>query len=241
MKQMEIKVVFDKETINERLHIGWGLSVLIDNKILFDTGEKGEWLLQNMGAMGINPDDIESVIISHDHWDHTGGLESLLRAKKKKTIVYICSGFSEKLKELITSCSGEPVEVKKFQEIGKNIYTTGEIPGTYKGASMPEQAVVLKTENGLSVITGCAHPGILEILGEVRKHFKKEQLFFVMGGFHLLEKDTGEIAFIVDRFKTMKVEKVGPCHCSGPGAEKIFAKEYGENFVMVKAGKIVSI
>jgi len=241
MKQMEIKVVFDKKAVNKGLHTGWGLSLLVDNKILFDTGENGDWLLKNMGAMGINLDDIEGIVISHNHWDHTGGLEALLKAKRKKTPVYICPGFSGELKELIATCGGEPVEVKKWQEICKNIYTTGELAGTYKGTPMPEESLVLKTKDGLSVITGCAHPGILEILNVVRNHFKREQFSLVMGGFHLLEEDTRMIDLIVKEFKMMGIKKVAPTHCSGPEAEERFAKEYGEEFITVKVGGVIRL
>ncbi len=238
---MEIKIVFDKHAAGETLHTGWGLSILVANRILFDTGENGEWLLRNMNFMGINTADVESVVISHDHWDHTGGLQALLKAKKEKTPVYICQGFSGELKETIISCGGYPVEVKKWQQINKNVYTTGEIKGKYKHSPVPEQAVVLKTKNGLTVITGCAHPGILEIVALVKKHFPKEQLFLVMGGFHLLEKEARVIEYIVNNFKALKVEKAGPCHCSGPEAEKIFAREYGEKFISVKAGESIIV
>ena len=238
---MEIKIVFDKKAIKRGLHTGWGLSLLVDNKILFDTGENGDWLLDNMKKMDINPDGIEGVVISHDHWDHTGGLEALLKAKRKETSVYICPGFSAELKELIISCGGNPVETKKWQEIQKNIYTTGEIAGTYKGTPMPEQSLVLKTEKGVSVITGCAHPGILEIIHYVKKNFRAEEIYLVMGGFHLLEEDKRVIDFIAREFKIMGIKYAGPCHCSGPKAEERFAKEYGEKFITVKAGETIRI
>lgn len=238
---MEIKIVFDKKAVNKRLRTGWGLSLLVDNKILLDTGEYGEWLLKNMKSMGINPDDIESIVISHNHGDHTGGLEALLKAKRKETPVYICPGFSAEFKELIISCGGSPVEVKKWQEIQKNIYTTGEIPGTYKDNFMPEQSLVLKTENGLSVITGCAHPEILRIIYSVKENFKVDKIYFVMGGFHLLEEDTRTIDFIVKEFKIMGIEKVAPTHCSGEKAESIFAKGYGNNFIEIKVGQTIRI
>ncbi len=233
---MEIKIVFDKEAVSKNFHIGWGLSILINKKILFDTGEKGDWLIKNMKFMGINIDDIEGIVISHDHWDHTGGLKAILKAKKNKTPVYICKGFSEELKKMIKDCGGEIFEVKNWDEIGKNIYTTGEIKGKYEGSSMPEQSVVLKTENGLSILTGCAHPGIIEIINFVRNKFKEEKIFLVIGGFHLIEKDRRIIDFIVKEFKKMNVEKVGPCHCSGPEAEKMFEEEYKDKFISVKAG-----
>ncbi len=239
---MDVRVVFDKASINKQIQNGWGFSVLADNKILFDTGEKGGWLLNNIEQMDIDiKKDIEYIVISHDHWDHTGGLQAVLKKRKKGTPVYICPGFSEETKEQIISCGGKPVETEKFKAISKNIYVTGEIAGIYKGKLMPEQALVLKTDNGISVITGCAHPGILKILEVVKKHFKTARLFLVLGGFHLLEEDTRVIEFIVKEFRNMGVETVAPTHCSGPKAEEIFSKEYGERFVAVKTGKTIKL
>ncbi len=239
---MEIRAIFDKVAVNKKIQIGWGLSVLVDNKVLFDTGEKGEWLLNNIRQMDIDiNNDMESIVISHDHWDHTGGLQTLLEKREKGMPVYICPGFSGETKKKIVSHGGKPVETKKFREIAKNIYVTGEISGIYRGSPRPEQALVLKTENGVSVITGCAHPGILTILEVVKKHFKTEKLFLVMGGFHLFEEDIRNIELIVTEFKNIGVEKVAPTHCSGPKAEEIFAREYGERFLEVKAGKTIKL
>ena len=219
---MEIKVIFDKAAVDKKIHIGWGFSVLADNKVLFDTGEKGEWLLSNLKQMDIDTsNDMESIVISHDHWDHTGGLQALLKKRKKNTPVYICPGFSEETKEKIVNHGGKPVATKKFKEIAENIYITGAISGIYKESPMPEQALVLKTENGISVITGCAHPGILKMLEVAKKHFKTNRLFLVMGGFHLLEEDARTIEFIVKEFKKMGVDTAAPTHCSGPKAEEI--------------------
>ena len=79
---MKIQVLFDKDSEDKKLHIGWGVSFLIDDKILFDTGEKGEWLLENMRFLKVSIDKIEAIVISHDHWDHWGGLWDLLKIKK---------------------------------------------------------------------------------------------------------------------------------------------------------------
>ncbi|MFA5101478.1 MAG: MBL fold metallo-hydrolase, partial [Candidatus Omnitrophota bacterium] len=78
---MNIKVLYDKNTTNKKLHTGWGVSFLIDDTILFDTGEKGESLLENMRSLGVDINKIEAVVLSHDHWDHTGGLWDLLKMK----------------------------------------------------------------------------------------------------------------------------------------------------------------
>lgn len=234
---MEIRVIFDKLAVDRGIQNGWGFSALADNRVLFDTGEKGPWLLNNISKMGIDINrDIERIVISHDHWDHTGGLEALLKTRAKGTPVYICPGFSDETKEKIISHGGRVVETKEFLEITADIYVTGAIAGIYKGSPMPEQALVLKTANGISVITGCAHPSILKILERVKEYLKTDRLFLVMGGFHLLEEDGRVIELIVKKFKEIGVQTVAPTHCTGTKAEEIFAKEYGADFVAVKAG-----
>jgi len=79
---MEVKTLFNNETINKDLRRGWGLSFLIDQKILFDTGENGFWLLENMRNLNVDIERIKTVVISHDHWDHTGGLWEVLKNRK---------------------------------------------------------------------------------------------------------------------------------------------------------------
>jgi len=241
MTIMEIKIIFDKAALNKKIHTGWGFSVLVDNKILFDTGEKGEWLIENLGYMNVAPGAIEGIVISHDHWDHTGGLCALLRNVEKGMSVHICPHFSADIKKKIRDCGGKPVETGRFQEIAENIHVTGEILGDYKGSPMPEQALVLHTEKGISVITGCAHPGILRMLDLIKNAFPKNRFYLVAGGFHLLDEDRRILAFILQEFKNMGVEMVAPSHCSGPKAEAFFAKEYRAGFVALKAGQTLNM
>ena len=237
---MKIKVIFDKDTLNKNLRSGWGVSFLNDDKILFDTGEKGKWLLENMRILGVDINKIEAVVISHDHWDHWGGLWDLL-AQKVGLKVYACPRFSKEFKEKVEKSKGELIETERFKEITTGIYTTGEISGAYHGKFMAEQVMVLKTDNGLSVITGCAHPGILKILEKVKAKFSNEPIYFVLGGFHLMESDRHAIEIIAENFKKMGIIKVGPTHCSGPQAEEIFKKIYQDNFVEIKTGEVLEV
>lgn len=237
---MQIKVIFDKSALKKNLCTGWGVSFLIDDKILFDTGEKGDWLLKNMRILRVDISKIEAVVISHDHWDHWGGLWSLL-AQRVGLKVYVCPGFSKEFKDKVERYKGELLEAEKFEEIAPSIYTTAEIPGAYRGNHMAEQAMVLKTNNGLTVITGCAHPGILKILEKVKAKFSGELVYFVLGGFHLLEQDSRAVEIIVESFKRMGIIKVGPTHCSGEQAQEIFKKIYQDNFVEIKIGETLTV
>jgi len=237
---MRIKVIFNKGALDADLHTGWGVSFLIDGKILFDTGEKGEWLLKNIRASGIALKEIEAVVISHDHWDHTGGLWDLLKERKGLT-VYSCRNVSKEFKDKVKETQAELIEAEKVTEIAQNIFVTGEIPGAYHGKYMPEQALALKTKNGLTVVTGCAHPGILKMVEKVRTKFPAEPIYFVLGGLHLMESDERAIEIVAENFKEMGITKAGPTHCSGEAAEHIFKKYYGGNFVPVKAGQDIEV
>lgn len=237
---MKIKVLFDKLAINNNLFTGWGVSFLINDEVLFDTGEKGEWLVKNMKNLRVDLKRIKAVVISHDHWDHTGGLQAIL-SLNPRIEVYSCPNFSKEFKEKIKISRGELKESSKFLEISRDIFVTGEIPGAYRGKYMPEQAVVLKTKNGVTIITGCAHPGILKIIEKAKAKFLDDDIYAVFGGFHLKESDKRAVEIAVERFREFGVINAGPTHCSGEIAEELFKKEYGNNFMEISVGKKLEV
>jgi 7,8-dihydropterin-6-yl-methyl-4-(beta-D-ribofuranosyl)aminobenzene 5'-phosphate synthase len=237
---MHIKVIFDKVAERASLHIGWGVSFLVDGKVLFDTGEKGGWLLENMRQLGIAPEAIEAVVISHDHWDHWGGLWDLLKERKGMK-VYACPGFSEAFKEKVKIYQGVLVEADAPRAIAHGIFTTGEIAGTYNGNYIAEQALVTVTERGISMLTGCAHPGVVKMAKEVRRMFPREVFYAVLGGFHLMKHDTRTATVVADDIKKLHIKKAGPTHCSGEKAEEVFKNAYGDDCIRVAAGKTFEV
>ena len=237
---MKIKILFDKDAEEEKLYTGWGVSFLVDDRVLFDTGEDGRWLMENIRRSQVDINKIEAVVISHDHWDHTGGLWEVLK-KRQGLAVYGCPNFSAGFKDKVKKFKGEFKESKGITEISKDIFITGEIAGEYKGGYMPEQAIIARTKKGLAVATGCAHPGIIKIVGKIRNEFTNDQIYLVFGGFHLMDKDARTIEVIADSFKNMAVKKVGPTHCSGKVAEEIFKKRYGDDFILVRTGQSLHI
>jgi len=236
---MQIKVLFDSQALRKEFLTGWGVSFLIKDT-LFDTGEKPQPLLKNMEYMGVAVSGIRNVVISHDHWDHIGGLWEILK-KNPAIRVYACPGFSQGFKNKVKSLGNELIESVRVFKVSEDIYVTGEIPGEYEGEFMPEQALVAKTSKGLVIVTGCAHPGIIDILQVVKRQFPDERIHMVLGGFHLMDQDERLIEVIAKEFKKMGVEKVGPTHCTGKEAENIFRKEYKNDFLSIKVGMVIDL
>lgn len=143
----------------------WGFSCLVETaetKLLFDTGANGNILLKNMSELKIDPRKIDAVVLSHDHWDHTGGLRTLLDIVPTLTVY-------------------RPTFSSKPQKIMENIMTTGAL----ERGGLKEQALIGVTEQGVIVITGCSHPGLENLLESASKYGK---IHAVVGGFHGFDK-----------------------------------------------------
>ncbi|MDP8253823.1 MAG: MBL fold metallo-hydrolase [Candidatus Kaelpia aquatica] len=237
---MNIKVLFNDEAIDGRFSIGCGFSCLVDNSVLFDTGGSGEHLFHNIKIMGVDISAIDKVVISHDHWDHTGGLWKLLNVREDLKI-YSCPGFSKEFKDRVKSLGVELIEIDSFTEIEDSIYVSGEIACVYHAKDMFEQSLYIKTDKGVTIITGCAHPGILKIIEKAKKNLKEKNIYSAFGGFHLKNKSREELIIIVNRFKELGVKKTGPTHCSGNSAQRLFKKIYKNNYIQVKVGQILEI
>jgi len=237
---MEIKILFDKEAIDRSLHAGWGVSFLINQEVLFDTGENGRWLLENMRNLKVDINKIMAVAVSHDHWDHTGGLWELLR-NKEGLKVYACPNFSARFKKRVERLKGKLIEAERITKIVEDIFVTGEIAGEYKRRYIAEQALIVRTKKGLTIVTGCSHPGIIKIVKQVKKEFSDMKIYLVFGGFHLIDKDRQEVRSIAEKLKEMGIEKVGPTHCTGYDAQLIFKEIYKDSFVSIKTGQTFEI
>lgn len=233
---MDIKVIAEASTELERQTVGWGLSFLVGDDLLFDTFSNGEVLKRNLPISNIR--SLKYIVISHEHWDHTGGLWYIL-TENPRVKLFICKDFSPEFKSRVRDLNVELVEIDEPIEIKKDIFTSGEIMGKYNGNPLPEQALVIKNKE-LTVITGCAHPGIVKILRRIEEIFLLP-IDLVIGGFHLYNKEKPEILGIIEEFKKIGVKRVAPCHCTGEMAVKLFEEEYKDRFIKVSTGESITI
>jgi 7,8-dihydropterin-6-yl-methyl-4-(beta-D-ribofuranosyl)aminobenzene 5'-phosphate synthase len=200
---MKITVVYDNHA-DEGLKSGWGFSCLVEakEKILFDTGDSGEKLIYNFEKLGIDPKGVDKVVLSHNHWDHVDGLEGFQKLNSKAEVVH-------------------PTAFSQPTEISPGIYSTGAL-----GTIPKEQSLVAKTKKGNIIVTGCAHPGLENIIERSRE---LGEIYGVVGGFHDFSKLE----------KLQKIELIAPCHCTQHKQE--IEQRYPAQFREIKAGSIIEI
>lgn len=236
-RDIEILVIYDNYSCRSDLETGWGFSCLIkgmEKTVLFDTGGSGVKLMRNMGKMGVSPEEVDAVILSHIHGDHTGGLEAFLE-RNGDVAVYLPDSFPDRFKKAVKSYGAEVVSVRGPLQICQDVFSTGEM-GTFP----IEQSLVLRSASGLIVLTGCAHPGIVKIIEKAKDLFKEEVLL-AMGGFHLMDMSMDYMKQIFVRFQDLGVRYVGPCHCTGETQIKACEEAYGKHFLKVGVGKVIRI
>ena len=237
LNRVKLTVVYDNYPYKPGLKTAWGFSCLVEadnTKILFDTGGNPEILLLNLEALGFNPEDLDLVVLSHIHGDHTGGLEAVLSRNPKITVALPAS-FPENFKEQLRELGCSVVEVSSPRELCPGVGTTGVL-----GGMVEEQALIVRTCRGLLIVTGCAHPGVDRMVARAVEATGVKP-YMVIGGFHLAGASESRILDIALNLKSLGVEAVAPCHCSGDEARKVFREVFGGGYVRAGVGLSVTV
>ncbi|MBN1612949.1 MAG: MBL fold metallo-hydrolase [Deltaproteobacteria bacterium] len=224
-----LTVLYNNVPHDTRLETAWGMACLVETPertILFDTGGDGRILLSNMRKLGKEPKDVEAVVLSHIDGDHVGGLLAFLEENADITI-YVPASFPDDFEQAVNRAV---IRVDSPQRIEKGMYSTGEM-----GARKKEQALILRTCRGLVVVTGCSHPGIVEIVERATAVCKSE-LYLVLGGFHLADHPEQRVKGIIAQLQQLGVEKVGPSHCTGERPISLFKAAWAKNFMELGCG-----
>jgi 7,8-dihydropterin-6-yl-methyl-4-(beta-D-ribofuranosyl)aminobenzene 5'-phosphate synthase len=184
----------------------WGYAALVevdDQTILFDTGRDPEVIVHNLAALGISLADVDHVVLSHHHGDHTGGLVALKKGQPRAlSHIHVARGFVERAGPLVAEIAragGAPFEVadRPTALLGRrDVMLTGPIARRFEERSVPprdlrvpdDQALVIDSADGLIVITGCGHAGMVNTLDAAQRLFPGRPLLAVIGGMHLFER-----------------------------------------------------
>lgn len=252
-----------------------GLAVLLETgnkRFLLDTGA-GLTLLHNAQKLGVDLKHLDGVLISHGHYDHTGGLKALLDHAGPLTVYAHPDIFTLKyrFREGEPTYIGIPWSKEELENYGatfhlerkpvspvKGIILSGEIPRNEHfeepeknfyvrngdnyttDALLDDQSVAVEIPQGLVIVSGCAHSGLINTLRHLVRTTDR-QVYAVFGGTHLFAAKQEQIHATVQALKELGVQIIGTCHCTGLPAKIAFAKAFGKNFIPCHAGTTFTI
>lgn len=209
VRRWRISIVYDSPAL-PGFEEGWGFSALISSEgsnILFDCGWDGRLLRDNLSRLGLKVSDIDGLVLSHPHWDHVTGLPEILRDPEVKGSlpVVLPAGFSKNLQREIGR-RATVREVSRPLEIFPGMWATGPL-----GGEVPEQALVLRGEREVAILTGCGHPGVAPILAAGSSLGSARWL---IGGLH--DCTLRELERSLERYPSLTAVL---CHCTRCKAE----------------------
>jgi 7,8-dihydropterin-6-yl-methyl-4-(beta-D-ribofuranosyl)aminobenzene 5'-phosphate synthase len=233
-----ITTVFDNVPFETGLRTLWGFACYIETPnrtILFDTGSNGRVLLENMQRLGKPVEAVDTLFLSHHHWDHIGGLDSVIELNSRLEVVAPASLSKLLIRDLEAMVAGVEVAGEQGAPFAEGCYTTGMM-----GGDVREHSLVIDGGDGLTVITGCAHSGIVEIARRAQAMLGKE-IDLLMGGFHLMRDDDAAIDRVIGALGQMPIRRICPTHCTGDRARERFRDAFGERCLDGGLGSVITV
>jgi len=233
----------------------WGFAALLEvdgRRILIDTGERPETVLRNARELGIDLATVTDVVLTHNHWDHVGGLVVLRRELAKRNPAALArahvapaifqsrrtAGGKEAngllpLRADYEASGGTFVVHRGPTELLPGVWFTGAVPRPHQernwsgglllqgpdGAvedTIPEDAsVVVDTKDGLIIITGCGHAGIINITEYARTVVRPAPIHAVIGGLHLFSATDAQLEWTATTLRAFQLSYLLGAHCTG--------------------------
>lgn len=228
MADIVLQILFDNLPGAPGTRALWGFAALIEHgpaqarqRLLFDTGSNGRVLLNNMAALGVVPTGIDQLFLSHGHWDHIGGLDSILEFNPHMQCI-VHAGFSRHLLQDLHDLGADCLVIDEQPlNFAPGLHSTGLIT-----SEPPEHALVVETAQGAAVISGCAHPGMSALVAQANG-FLSKPAHWAIGGFHLMYADEAAIETEIQTLRDLGISMVLATHCTGEAAIAAFARAFG--------------
>ena len=232
---VRVTTLVDNEVWKKGLASTWGLSLYVEmgmkrgrHVILMDTSGSFETFSTNASELGVDLSAVEAIFITHWHGDHCGSLSRVLPLLKQSTAVYVPSESSFGIKD-IKEAGGSPQVCSEPMEFIEGAMSTGDLGG--------EHSLFMNVKgNGLVVLAGCSHPGIINIVKRARRVSSVSKVCAVIGGFHISGAHEGN--GVGKFFDEIDVGLVSPCHCTGAEAKDAIARIMGARYVKNGSGRV---
>lgn len=267
-----VTVLYDAFGNTANLKKDWGFSVLIEysgKKILFDTGNNAKIFEENVKAMRVDLKDLDFVVISHRHGDHTSGLNYLLQVNPKVKIYAPAEPFgvfgSKLPKGFYKSVDTLPNNMRYFNGAEPEAFASGSswpdanfvfvdsttevAPGIFliptvsnvKGTmELRELTLAINTPQGLVLVVGCSHPGVEEILSAAST--VNSHVHLLLGGLHLVKTPDAEIERLASALHDKwKIDHIAPGHCTGEPAFAKLKQVFSDTYLYAGIGSRLQI
>lgn len=236
--QDNILIIYDDLTVAKEFECGKGFSCLVTiagKKILFDLGGDFDKFMHNCDRANIDLSSINQVVISHRHWDHCNGLAVLITKLSVSCQIVLPKSFAGKV----------PTDDQRVHYVnggGLNPISSGVFTLAFNarwwGIPIVEQALIVEHEQGLIILTGCAHAGILKIIQEVEQRFQR-RIYLVIGGFHLGYSSRATITKLIETLNQKDILQLAPCHCSGTIGRQLFKELFQRQVHEIGSGILI--
>lgn len=267
-----VTILYDAFGKSPKMKKDWGYSALIEHggkRILFDTGNNPGIFAQNVKAAGVDLKQLDFVVISHRHLDHTAGLTYLLSVNPTAKIYAPKEAFGvfgsalpskfyrkqDSLPEEMRYYDGRPTDTLEFGtawpngtfvtvdstlEVAPGVHIISLVSDAVGTKELRELSLALETPQGMVVVAGCSHPGIEKIVEAATGI--DQQVHMVFGGFHLPAAPDEVIARIATALHdTYTVDRVAPGHCTGEPAFYRFKKTWKEQYIYAGVGSVIGL
>src|SRR6266699_3423249 len=249
----------------------WGLSLHLESKsagaggqYLLDFGYTPEILLRNFDLLGIAPERLDGLILSHAHRDHFGGMvgfvehhRSRMRDEEPRSWGALDAAALEAARVETVACehahalsgpftSGR-IARQSFERVLPNTLVEPTAADHYsaderRGRLVPdrhpdEHATCYVVEGrGLVVISSCGHCGLINTIRTAMAVANVDKLHAVIGGFHLGVAPPDYVEHTIAELKALSPDVVLPMHCSGRAFLAGMAREMPERLVLSNTG-----
>jgi 7,8-dihydropterin-6-yl-methyl-4-(beta-D-ribofuranosyl)aminobenzene 5'-phosphate synthase len=234
MQGSGVTILYDNRA-DGGLRPGWGFAAFIRTEgavVMLDTGADKLVLEHNARELGCDLDVVTALALSHEHCDHIGAISSVLH---KGLHLYVPAAVAKRFAGVHRQ-GIEITPVKGPTEIVPGVRSIGQL-GRRR---IPEQALLVDGNEGPVLLTGCAHPGIADMVRRATDIVGRS-LSMVLGGFHLLRKEDGEVRRTVEGLLKLDVGRIAPCHCTGEKAIDAMREVFKERFLDIRVGSRIAL